>query len=511
MSRPYATDEQYERWYFADCCRCGRRKNKAGAWPDGHVCRACADRALQTRGTCPGCGQERVLPGRRPGDGVAICPGCAGFSQSFACARCGFEGKLHGGRVCTRCAFADRLAGLLDDGTGRIRPELAPLADALLAMDNPLSGLTWLYPRQGRSGSADDLLRRLGRGEIQLTHEAFNHLQPWRAASHLRDLLMACGVLPAIDKQLCAFERWLGIHLANVTDSGHAQAIRRFATWEVLPRLRSRAERQPLSTGSRGYAIGQVLRATEFLQWLSDRGLTLSGCRQEDIDAWHAGSSENHRNAVRPFLQWCMANRLTGRFQLPQAVTGHAAPMPDRERIGHLGRVLADRTLPLRTRAAAAIVLLYAQPASRIVRLTLDDVTHGGGEAFLRLGDPPSPVPGPLADILLSWIGSRTNMRTATNRNSAWLFPGRRAGQPMRADYLARLLNEIGIPTTAGRTSAIRQHVLETPAPVVADALSYSQGTTARLAAQVGGTFSRYAPGGHSRPSPGRRPERGGQ
>ena len=499
MSRPYATDEQYERWYIGECCRCGRRRNKAGSWPDGHVCRTCFDRALRARGACPGCGQERILPGRRPGDGAAICTGCAGFSQSFACARCGSEGKLHGGRLCTRCAFAGRLAGLLDDGTGAIRPELAPLADALLAMDNPLSGLTWLYPRQGRSGSADDLLRRLGRGEIQLTHEAFNGLQPWRAASHLRDLLMVCGVLPAVDKQLCAFERWLGIHLATVTDSGHAQVIRRFATWEVLPRLRARAEKKPLSTGARGYAVGQVLRATEFLQWLSGRGLTLSGCRQADIDAWHARSSENHRSAVRPFLQWCMANKLTGRFRLPQAVTGHSAPMPDHERIEHLGRVLADGALPLRTRAAAAIVLLYAQPASRIVRLTVDDVTCEDGEVFLRLGNPPSPVPGPVAGILLSWVRSRTNMRTATNRNSAWLFPGRRAGQPMRPDYLARLLNEIGIPTAAGRTSAIRQHVLETPAPVVADALSYSQGTTARLAAQAGGTFSRYAPGDHDR------------
>jgi hypothetical protein len=498
VSRPYATGEQYGRWYLGECCRCGRRRNKAGAWPDGHVCRTCFDRALRARGICPGCGQERVLPGRRPGDGAAICPGCAGFSQSFTCARCGFEGKLHAGRLCTRCAFADRLAGLLDDGTGAIRPGFAPLADALLAMDNPLSGLTWLYPRQGRSGSADDLLRRLGRGEIQLTHEAFNGLQPWRAASHLRDLLMACGVLPAVDKQLCAFERWLGIHLAAVTDSGHAQVIRRFATWEVLPRLRARAERKPLSVGSRGYAVGQVLRATEFLQWLSGRGLALSGCRQAGIDAWHAGSSENHRSAVRPFLQWCMANKLTGRFQLPQAVTGHSAPMPDRERIEHLGRVL-----PLRTRAASAIVLLYAQPASRIVGLTVDDVTCEDGEVFLRLGDPPSPVPGPVAGILLSWVGSRTNMRTATNRNSAWLFPGRRAGQPMRPGYLARLLNEIGIPTAAGRASAIRQHVLETPAPVVADALSYSQGTTARLAAQAGGTFSRYAPGDHKRQAAG--------
>ena len=149
--------------------------------------------------------------------------------------------------------------------------------------------------------------------------------------------------------------------------------------------------------------------------------------RQADIDAWHAGSSENHRSAVRPFLQRRTANKLTGRFRLPQAVTGHSAPMPDHKRIEHLGRVLAGHALPLRTRAAAGIVLLYAQPASRIVRLTVDDVTCEDGEVFLRLGDPPSPVPDPVLAILLSWARSRTNMRTATNRNSAWLFPGRRA------------------------------------------------------------------------------------
>jgi hypothetical protein len=91
-------------------------------------------------------------------------------------------------------------------------------------------------------------------------------------------------------------------------------------------------------------------------------------------------------------------------------------------------------------------------------------------------------------------------MNTATNRNSPWLFPGRRAGQPMNPDALAALVNDIGIPTIAGRVSAIRQHVLEMPAPVVADALSYHPVTTAKLAAQAGGTFSRYAPGDHQRP-----------
>jgi hypothetical protein len=95
-------------------------------------------------------------------------------------------------------------------------------------------------------------------------------------------------------------------------------------------------------------------------------------------------------------------------------------------------------------------------------------------------------------------------MGTATNRNSRWLFPGRKAGQPMNPNALAALVNDIGIPTIAGRASAIRQHVMDMPAPVVTDALGYHPVTTAKLAAQSGGTFSRYAPGDHGRPPAGK-------
>jgi hypothetical protein len=112
---------------MAECCRCGRRRHKAGTWPDGHVCRTCSDRAVRTRGTCPEGGEDRALPGLRPGDGAAICTTCAGFSQTFDCSRCGFEGKLLRGRLCERCTLTDRLTALLDDGTGRIRPALVPL------------------------------------------------------------------------------------------------------------------------------------------------------------------------------------------------------------------------------------------------------------------------------------------------------------------------------------------------------------------------------------------------
>ena len=508
MSRSYATDEQYERWYLAECCRCGRRRHKAGSWPDGFVCRTCADRAVRCRGVCPGCGQDRALPGRRPRDGIAICATCAGFSQSFACSRCGLEDKLHGGRLCTRCAFARRLTQLLDDGTGQIRPELVPLADFLLTMDHPLSGLTWLCARRGQPGSPEDLLRRLGQGEIALTHEAFHALQPWRAASHLRELLMACGVLPAMDKQICSFERWLAGHLAEITDPEHAQLIRRFATWEVLPRLRARAEKKAITPASRRHAGDQVKHATAFLQWLSDRDRDLTTCRQADIDAWHAEHNEHSRSTLRAFLLWCTASNLTQRFRLPTPVIRQAAPLEQRERLNLLGYLLTSGDLPLRPRVAAIIVLLYAQPLSRVVRLTIDDVIHDGDQVLLRLGDPPSPLPAPVADLLLTWIDNRDNMNTATNHHSRWLFPGRRAGQPMHSDTLAALVSNLGIPATAGRACAIRQHVMEMPAPIVAEALGYHHVTTAKLAAQSGGTWSRYAPGDHSRSSSDRAQQR---
>jgi hypothetical protein len=216
-------------------------------------------------------------------------------------------------------------------------------------------------------------------------------LQPWRAAAHLRDLLMACGVLPVIDRQVCGFERWLAVHLAGIADEGHAQVVRRFAAWEVLPRLRAQAEKKPISTAARRHADEQVNRATGFLRWLSGRGLSLRDCRQADIDAWHAENNLAARHVTRSFLQWCMATGLSGRFQLPGSEAGRAAPTSDEERITHLGRVLTADDLPLRTRAAAAIVLLYAQPASRIVRLTLDDVVRVGsccGSASRRARSP---------------------------------------------------------------------------------------------------------------------------
>ncbi|MEU7729165.1 hypothetical protein AB0B78_28620 [Streptomyces sp. NPDC040724] len=178
----------------------------------------------------------------------------------------------------------------------------------------------------------------------------------------------------------------------------------------------------------------------------------------------------------------------------PTVITQDSEPLHHHRRLAILRRVLNDDSLPLRARVAAALVLLYAQPVSRIVRLTIDDeITF-----TVLLGDPPSPLPQPVADLMRAYIQSRQHLPYASSRSSQWLFSGRQPGQPMDPVSLQVHLREIGVPPRRGRASAIRQLILQAPAPVIAKALGYHDKTATRLVTEAGGTSSRYAPGDHS-------------
>lgn len=495
MSPGYDTREKYERWHMRTCARCERQAAKAANWPDGPICRTCLDKATRTRGCCPGCQSERLLPGRDAA-GIPVCRDCAGITRDFLCDRCHFEGRLLA-RLCERCTLTDRLAALLDDATGHVHPLLVPLFDQLRSMQRPNSGLRWLSRPQPRA-----LLQDLATGRLALTHEAFQQVPNRRAAAFLRDLLMQCGVLPAVDRQLLLFERWLAEHLAAVADPRHARLLHRFATWHQLQKLRTKSEHGPLGGSPTREARQQLIQAGSFLIWLTDRDIPLEGCRQVDLDAWHTEKYATRR-PTNAFLSWAMtAPARMPTLTIPIQSTRNPDPMGQHHRIAAIQRLTTDETLPLRSRIAGLLVLLLAQPVSRIVRLTIDDVLRDGDHTTLRLGDPPTPVPAPLADLLRAYIADRPNMATGANPNSRWLFPGRRPGQTMCPDTLRVLLRELDVPAQRGRTAAIRQLVVQMPAPVVAQAFGYHHDSTTRIANEVGSPWSGYASGDHSRQQP---------
>jgi len=104
----------------------------------------------------------------------------------------------------TRARLKRTLKELLDDGTGTICPELQPLADSLLAMPKPDRALNWLHNNPRLPG----YLQALAHGKVPLTHDGLHSLDSWRTAAHLRDLLMACGTLPPVNRQIMLFEGW---------------------------------------------------------------------------------------------------------------------------------------------------------------------------------------------------------------------------------------------------------------------------------------------------------------
>src|SRR6266487_1325373 len=262
---------------------------------------------------------------------------------------------------------------------------------------------------------------------MPVTHETLTGMSPWRSVAYLRDLLMMHGVLPAADRNLMLFERWLDQALTGITLPGHRQHLERFASWYVRRRLCRFADRGPVTGKQTGQARDEVRLAIAFLAWLHGRGCGLEGCRQADVDAWYAGGY-TARRLTHAFLRWAVNSKLMPPVTVPHQDTANPVPVSQRQRLDLLRRMLTGEETELLTRVAAVLMLLYAQPLTRIMRLTLDDIACDDGEVTIRLGDPPAPVPEPFASLLLRHAGQRLNLTTATNAGARWLFPGRRGG-----------------------------------------------------------------------------------
>lgn len=479
------------------CARCGCHTWPAASFPEGHLCSPCLDAALALSGTCPGCGTvDRALPGLR--DGARICRDCAGIACDFSCLGCGTEvGMARGGRrglrrLCGRCAVAWTAARLLDDGTGVIATPLKPLADALASSASPAAALDWL-----RAPHIRDLLTGLAAGTLPLTHEALDSWPRPRAVPYLRHLLVDCGALPAIDRQLREFQAWLDRRLESLAGHPHLRLLRQFGLWHQLPAMRARAAAGPLRTTAGQYARSRFIQAQAFLTWTVGLGVRPSALTQDCIDAYYASHGAHQREGVRAFLVWAAGHgHIPGHLDIPRQQQYAGQAMTQQRRLDLLRRFATDTAIPVRPRAAGCLMLLYAQPLSRILRLSASDLSRGDdGQTWLRLGDPPSPVPPPFGALLHQLAATRHD-HVPANSDSSWLFPGRHAGQPAAYRGIAAQLREHGLPLRTARISALRQLVLAVPAPVVADALGFHHTTTTRQHLKAGGPWSQYAGGG---------------
>jgi len=259
--RPRAT---YARVTTRDdpCARCGRPIPRLVCrWPEGRICFTCFFDAIYTRGMCPDCLQDRLLPGPPNLDGLPVCGTCAGIPIDFHCERCSDEAGHHRGKLCARCALRDDLNDLV--GGTPTDPALIGLIDVLCASSRPESIITWK-----RSPKVQALLHGIGDGTIPLTHDGLDGA-PGRQTEHLRALLQHHGYLPPRDPHLARFERWMPAKLEGLPDEVR-QPVLHFATWHHLRRIRAKSAAGEGTHGPVHSAKQEITETIKFLVWLHE-------------------------------------------------------------------------------------------------------------------------------------------------------------------------------------------------------------------------------------------------
>lgn len=450
------------------------------------MCGTCERRWLSSTALCTRCGQTR-----RPALGAAhvgLCEPCAGIISTQICRRCGAEDDLYATGRCTDCYLADEIVRLQETGNPDTLRQLDRYLAALGAARPANSVLHWL--RISRT-SAAPVLRELIAGTRPITHQALDDLETSYAIQFLRAALVQHGALPARDEVSHRFEHWITTMTADLADPDRS-TVRRWAHWVVLHELRIRRGRA--STASDRSARTQVRAATHFVTWLQQQHLSLAAAQQEHLDRWLADGATT-RNAIRRFIAWTTQARDTPRLTIPPASSKQRGDLlPDEQRLALIARLASDDSLELRTRVAGLLILLYGQPLARIIRIQLDDIQHHDEQTTLNLGRTgllvAEPVGGLLRMLALHPEGSTLHDRAHTQ----WLFPGHTAGQPITEERLRRRLRaQLGsLAIWPGRAAAVRTLLRETPAPIVADLLGFSQHRTHQWSQLAGTNYANY-------------------
>src|SRR5262249_53507698 len=145
-----------------------------------------------------------------------------------------------------------------------------------------------------------------------------------------------------------------------------ARLIRPFTHWFLLRRARRRAviRRQPAVANN--HLRTRITTALKLLAWLDEHNLPLADLDQPTLDAWLAnGNAASY--TIRYFLDWAAARGIAPKLTVPLLPRQDPKRILDeQERWNLLHLCLNDETIPLDTRAVAALVLLFGLPVSRI-------------------------------------------------------------------------------------------------------------------------------------------------
>jgi hypothetical protein len=468
----------------ATCSRCGREQPCYHASDlQRAICLGCASRRT-TIVTCLDCGEPRAA--HRRVDGGAICAACDRRRGNTigVCAGCGERAPLRRER-CDRCLLLAAVDELADGGDPVAVAALGPFLEWIAAARNPASMLRWMQT------PTFWVTRDLIDGVIEVSHVGLDAVAPRapQAVGFVRAQLVGCRVLQARDEPSAAFAAWHAQALERIAPGRDRAHVRAYATWQVAHQLARTSQSGRPTVSAQKYARSLVGEAIKLTCWLHAQQHELRDLRQDLLDAWLADGPGVRRRA-RLFVAWLQRAEVTGALHVDWPYDFPQQPaLQDEQRFAVLRRLLDDHDIGLRERFAGSVLLLYAQPLTRIAQLrTADITTTDSGETAITIARGAITLPEPLASIALAL----RYQRVADGEQDGWLIPGRKPGTHITAEHLRKRLAPHGITSRPARHGALLALAGRLPAPILAERLGIHQARAAQWARAAGATYAPY-------------------
>jgi hypothetical protein len=459
----------------ATCSRCGREQPCYHASDlQRAICLGCASRRT-TIVTCLDCGEPRAAHRRVDGGAICAARDRRRGNTIGVCAGCGERAPLRRER-CDRCLLLAAVDELADGGDPVAVAALGPFLEWIAAARNPASMLRWMQT------PTFWVTRDLIDGVIEVSHVGLDAVAPRapQAVGFVRAQLVGCGVLPARDEPSAAFAAWHTTAIERIAPGRDRAHVRAYATWQVAHQLARTSQSGRPTVSAQKYARSLVGEAIKLTCWLHAQQHELRDLRQDLLDAWLADGPGVRRRA-RLFVA---SLHVDWPYDFPQQPA-----LQDEQRFAVLRRLLDDHDIGLRERFAGSVLLLYAQPLTRIAQLrTADITTTDSGETAITIARGAITLPEPLASIALAL----RYQRVADGEQDGWLIPGRKPGTHITAEHLRKRLAPHGITSRPARHGALLALAGRLPAPILAERLGIHQARAAQWARAAGATYAPY-------------------
>ncbi len=495
------------------CVHCGRRRRVERRTRQGPLCSRCPALPLLTCSIC----RETTPCGISRATGQPWCPACQ--RRSAACSACGRHSSIVSGNLtdplcadcttpaswldcptcgdpdhpnpghCARCLINRRLDDLMGPSTHSLPPGLQALRRDIATTEHPITAMRWLT-----KPAIAPVLSDLAAGRTPLTHQALDELPDSQPLAHLRQTLVAVGALPERDELMVRLEAFIAELLASQHDTERRRLLHRYLIWHLVRRIRSRNNGRP-TTRQQSLMIRRLARgAVAFLDWLGAQNLTLGNCQQADLDRWLTDESATYREETGRLIRWAHANKLTTAHVASTRWNGPAQALDHQHRWEVTRRLLHDDHLKAEDRLAGLLVLLYAQGATAISRMTVGHIQVGADDVRLHLGRVPIQLPEPVATLARTVVSNRKGHATiGALTPSPWLFPGGQPGRPISSARLTHRLNNLGICPNQARSTALFQLATEIPAAILARTLGIHTDVAVIWQRHSAGDWATYA------------------